>query len=129
MPSASKPSAGSINDPEVQAYFAGGYAAFRPGLVDGALRPGDQDLDGISAEVVYPGWFPMFSLPDLDLLVALQRNYNDWMADQGVKSKGRLIGLAPLPVQRPEVALQELERIIGLGFKGIVLPSNAPRGR
>ncbi len=126
---ASKPGAGSIDDPQIQAYIRGGYAAMRPGLTDGALRPDDQDLDGVSAEVLYPGWFPMFSLPDLDLLVALQRNYNDWMHGQAVASKGRLVGLAALPVQRPEVAVAELERVIDLGFKGIVLPSNAPRGR
>ncbi len=126
---ASKPSAGSLDDPEIQAYFTGGYAAMRPGLTDGARRPDDQDIDGVSAEVLYPGWFPMFSLKNLDLLVALQRNYNDWMSDQQVASKGRLVGLAALPVQRPEAAVAELERVIGLGFKGIVLPSNAPRGR
>ena len=125
---ASKPSAGSIQDPEIQAYFTGGYAAMRPGLTDGARRPDDQDIDGVSAEILYPGWFPMFSLPDLDLLVALQRNYNDWMHAQSVASKGRLVGLAALPVQRPEVAVAELKRVIKLGFKGIVIPSNAPRG-
>ena len=126
---ASKPGAVSIDDPEIQAYFTGGYAAMRPGLTDGARRPVDQDIDGISAEVLYPGWFPMFSLPDLDLLVALQRNYNDWMHGEQVASKGRLVGLAALPVQLPEVAVAELERVIDLGFKGIVIPSNAPRGR
>jgi uncharacterized protein len=126
---ASKPGAGSLDDPEIQAYITGGYAAMRPGLTDPALRPSDQDIDGVSAEILYPGWFPMFSLTDLDLMVALQRNYNDWMHRQSVASKGRLIGLAALPVQRPEVAVAELERVIDLGFKGVVLPSNAPRGR
>ncbi|MEM9513292.1 MAG: amidohydrolase family protein [Actinomycetota bacterium] len=126
---ASKPSAGSITDPEIQAYFTGGYAAMRPGLTDGARRPDDQDIDGISAEVLYPGWFPMFSLQNLDLMVALQRNYNDWMHGQQVASGGRLVGLAALPVQRPDDAVAELERVIDLGYKGIVIPSNAPRGR
>ena len=126
---ASKPGAGSIDDPEIQAYISGGYAAMRPGLTDGARRPDDQDIDGVSAEILYPGWFPMFSLGDLDLLVALQRNYNDWMHAQSVASQGRLVGLAALPVQRPEAAVAELERILDLGFKGIVIPSNAPRGR
>jgi predicted TIM-barrel fold metal-dependent hydrolase len=126
---ASKPGTGSLEDPEIQAYFKGGYAAMRPGLTDGARRPEDQDIDGVSAEILYPGWFPMFSLPNLDLLVALQRSYNDWMHNQRVASKGRLVGLAALPVQQPEVAVAELERVIKLGFKGIVIPSNAPRGR
>lgn len=126
---ASKPGTGSLEDPEIQAYFTGGYAAMRAGLTDGARRPDDQDIDGVAAEILYPGWFPMFSLQNLDLLVALQRNYNDWMHEQYVASKGRLIGLAALPVQLPEVAVAELQRVIDLGFKGIVLPSNAPRGR
>lgn len=126
---ASKPSAGSITDPEIQAYFTGGFAAMRPGLTDGARRPDDQDIDGISAEILYPGWFPMFSLPNLELMVALQRNYNNWMHGQQVASKGRLVGLAALLVQLPEVAVAELERVIKLGFKGVVIPSNAPKGR
>lgn len=126
---ASKPGAGSISDPQIQAYFTGGYAAMRPGLTDGAKRPDDQDIDGVSAEILYPGWFPMFSLPNEDLLIALQQNYNNWMHSQQVASNNRLIGLAALPVQQPEVAVAELERVIKLGFKGIVLPSNAPRGR
>lgn len=126
---ASKPGAGSINDPEIQAYFTGGYAAMRPGLTDGARRPDDQDIDGVAAEILYPGWFAMFSLPNLDLMVALQQNYNNWMHNQQVISKGRLVGLAALPVQQPELAVVELERVIKLGFKGIVIPSNAPKGR
>ena len=126
---ASKPGAGSINDPEIQAYFTGGYAAMRPGLTDGARRPDDQDIDGVSAEILYPGWFAMFNLPNLDLMVALQQNYNNWMHHQQVISKGRLVGLAALPVQQPDLAVAELERVIKLGFKGIVIPSNAPKGR
>jgi len=124
-----KPSTGTADDPEIQAYFTGGFAAMRPGLTDAALRPDDQDIDGVSAEILYPGWFPMFSLTDLDLLVALQTNYNNWMHGQQTASNGRLVGLAALPVQRPDAAVAELERVLDLGFKGIVLPSNAPRGR
>jgi len=78
----SKPSAGSIEDPPVQAYIKGGFAAMRPGLTDGSRRPDDQDIDGVSAEILHPGWFPMFSEPDLDLMVALQHNYNDWIHAQ-----------------------------------------------
>ena len=38
----------------------------------------------------YTSWFPMFDLPNLDLLMTLQQNYNDWMHAQQVASKGRL---------------------------------------
>ena len=52
---ASKPSAGSIDDPEIQAYFTGGYAAMRAGLRDGARRPDDQDIDGFLQKFCIPG--------------------------------------------------------------------------
>ena len=68
----------------------------------------------------------MFGLPNIDLLVALQRNYNNWMYSQQVASKGRLVGLAALPVQQPERAHEELARIIKMGMKGIVIPPTRP---
>lgn len=123
-----KPDAGSIEDPEIQAYLTGGYAALRPGLTDGSKRGGDQDIDGLSAEVLYPGYFPMFSFRDIDLLVALQKNYNDWLHDLCAASNGRLYGLAALPVQNPEAAVAELDRIIKKGYRGAMVPSNAPKG-
>jgi len=124
-----KPGTGTINDPEIQAYLTGGYAAMRPGLTNGALRGEDQDIDGLAAEVLYPGYFSMFSFRDVELIVALQRNYNDWMHDQCIASAGRLIGLAALPVQDPAAAVAELDRVLDLGYRGVVIPSNAPKGR
>lgn len=124
-----KPGTGTIDDPEIQAYLTGGYAAMRPGLTDGARRGEDQDVDGLAAEVLYPGYFSMFAFRDIELLVAMQRNYNDWMHAQCAISNGRLIGLAALPVQDPEAAVAELERVLDLGYRGVVIPSNAPKGR
>jgi len=124
-----KPGTGTIDDPEIQAYLTGGYAAMRPGLTDGSRRGEDQDVDGLAAEVLYPGYFSMFALRDIELLVALQRNYNDWLAEQCSASNGRLYGLAALPVQDPSQAVAELERVIGLGYRGAVIPSNAPKER
>ena len=49
-----KPGTGTADDPEIQAYVTGGYAAMRPGLTDGARRGEDQDVDGLAAEVLYP---------------------------------------------------------------------------
>ena len=72
-----KPGTGTIDDPEIRAYLTGGYAAMRGGLTDGSRRGDDQDLDGLAAEVLYPGYFSMFSMRDVELLTALQMNYND----------------------------------------------------
>ncbi len=124
-----KPDAGSIDDPEVQAYVNGGYAAMRPGLTDGSRRGEDQDLDGLAAEVLYPGYFSMFGMGNVDLLIALQKNYNDWLHEQCSASDGRLIGLAALPVQDPNAAVDELDRVLDMGYRGVVIASNAPKGR
>ena len=124
-----KPGTGTLEDPEIQAYLTGGYGAMRPGLTDGSRRGEDQDLDGLAAEVLYPGFFSMFSLRGVDLLTALQQNYNDWLYEHCSASKGRLLGLAALPVQDPGGAVAELERVIDMGYRGVIIPSNAPKDR
>lgn len=123
-----KPDVGTIEDPEIQAYLSGGYAAMRPGLVDGARRGEDQDIDGLAVEILYPGYFAMFNNRNTDLLIALQKNYNDWLHDHCEASNGRLYGLAALPVQDPKAAVEELDRVIAKGYKGVIIPSNAPKG-
>lgn len=124
-----KPGTGTVEDPEIQAYLTGGYAAMRPGLLDGARRGEDQDVDGLAAEVLYPGYFSMFGMKNTELLVALQRNYNNWLHAECAKSQGRLVGLAALPVQDPAAAITELDRVIDMGYRGVVIASNAPKGR
>jgi len=124
-----KPSAGKATDPEIINYLTGGYAAIRPGLKDGSLRGECQDADGVSAEILYPGFFSMFKTPNVELLIALEKNYNDWLKDFCDNSKGRLYGLAALPVNSPEAAVAELKRAIEMGYKGAIIPSNAPPGR
>lgn len=126
---AHKPDVGSVESPEIQAYFMGGYAAMRKGLVDGAKRGEDQDIDGVELEFLYPGYFAMFSMKNVELLVALQKNYNDWLFDHCAGAKGRLYGLAAIPVQNPEVAVQELDRVIKMGYKGAVIPCTSPSDR
>jgi hypothetical protein len=43
----------------------------------------------LSLELLYPGYFGMFSLPNVDLLVACQKNYNDWVFDYASDANGR----------------------------------------
>ena len=126
---AHKPDVETLNDPEIRAYVEGGYAAMRDGLTDGAKRGDDQDIDGVALEFLYPGYFAMFSFTNVDLLVALQKNYNDWLYDHCAASNGRLFGLAALPVQDPEAAVAELDRIIAKGYKGALIPCTSPADR
>ena len=55
-------------------------------------------------------------------MVALQKNYNDWLHDYSTASNGRLFGLAAIPVQDPDAAVEEIDRVIGMGFKGGCIP-------
>ncbi|MBU3004637.1 amidohydrolase family protein [Paraglaciecola arctica] len=123
-----KPKAGKLTDPEIINYIKGGYDVIRDGLKDGSKRGECQDADGVVAEFLYPGFFSMFKTPNLDLLVALERNYNDWLKDYCNNSNGRLYGLAALPIQNPAAAVEEFKRVLKLGYKGVIIPSNAPSG-
>lgn len=121
-----KPDVANMQAPELVALFNKGYAGMRTGLVNGAHRYEDQDIDGIAAELLYPGYFAMFGMRNVDLQVALQRNYNDWLHDYTTASNGRLFGLAAIPVQDVEAGVAELERAISLGFKGGMIPCTSP---
>ena len=124
-----KPDVAHMQDPELVALFRSGYAGMRRGLVDGAHRCEDQDLDGLAAEFLYPGYFGMFRMKNTALLVALQKNYNDWLHDYEVASNGRLHGLPAIPVQDVDSALRELQRVLKLGFKGGCIPCTSPAER
>lgn len=126
---AHKPDVSLMDDPEIQAYFTGGYAAMRTGLVDGSRRGDDQDIDGVAMEFLYPGYFAMFNFPNVELLVALQKNYNDWLFNHCSASNGRLHGLAALPVQDPQAAIAELERVLAMGYRGACIPCTSPADR
>ena len=124
-----KPDVAHMKDPELVALFDKGYAGMRRGLVDGAFRYQDQDADDLAAEFLYPGFFGMFGLPNTALLVALQKNYNDWLHDYATAADGRLFGLAAIPVQDPQAAVNELDRVLKLGFKGGCIPCTSPAQR
>ena len=64
----------------------------------------------------------MFSFENTELLVACQRNYNDWLHDYATAANGRLYGLAAIPMQDPQAAAAELERVIAMGYKGGCIP-------
>ena len=124
-----KPEVAHLNDPEMEALFRKGYEGLEPGLTDGSKRHQIQDVDGLDPEFLYPGFFAMFGFKNTELLVACQKNYNDWLADYTEASSGRLQGLPAIPVQDPRAAADELERVINLGFKGGCIPCTSPVDR
>ena len=121
-----KPEVDDLTDPAIMDILKQGYSGLREGIRLGAARHLDQDADGIAVELLYPGYFAMFSLPNVELLVACQKNYNDWLFDYAAAANGRLQGLAAIPLQDPMAGLAELRRVIGKGFKGVCIPCTSP---
>ena len=121
-----KPNVDDMSEPEIVKIMAQGYDGIREGIRNGAKRHIDQEEDGIVAEFLYPGFFGLFSFENLDLLVACQKNYNDWLHDYATSANGRLYGLAAIPIQDPDAAVEELRRVIKLGYRGGCIPCGAP---
>lgn len=90
---------------------------------DPAARLGEQDRDGVAAEVLYPsvGMVLCFH-PDIDYKVACAAAYNRWLTEYCATSPERLIGVGMAMVKTIEAGIGEVEAIHGLGLKGVMLP-------
>lgn len=102
------------------------YEDTRPGGWDPDARLKDQDLDGVSGEVVYPGvGLFVCDTPDADYELAVCQTYNDWLAEFCAAHPTRLKGAALLPGKGPiERIVAEAERAIGkLGLAAVMLPA------
>jgi predicted TIM-barrel fold metal-dependent hydrolase len=56
------------------------------------------------------------------LAPALFRAYNDWLAEHCAPNRERLLGVAMIPLQEPERAVEEAERaIVKLGHRGLFI--------
>lgn len=90
---------------------------------DPEARIGDQDRDGIAAEVIYPSvGMELCNIPDLDLKHACMRAYNRWLAEFCAPYPARLIGLGQAAVRTPDDGISELREIKAMGFRGVMLP-------
>ena len=97
----------------------------RPGCWDPDERLKDQDLDGVSGEVVYPGvGLTLVRAPDAEYLYACCRAYNDWLAEFCQPYPDRLKGVGMIPCRGPvEWAVEETERCAKLGLVSVMLPA------
>jgi predicted TIM-barrel fold metal-dependent hydrolase len=100
------------------------YRDERSGAWDPVARLADQDIDQIRAEVIYPGWLIVFSMPDITLRTACMRAYNNWIAEFCAVAPDRLIGAAQLPLARGHIdlAIAEARRAKDLGLRALMLP-------
>lgn len=95
-----------------------------------AARLAEQDVDGVSGEVLHPsmGMF-LFDLPDRELREACIRVYNDFVAEYTRHDPRRLAGLALIDLEDVAAGVSELGRAALLGLRGAMVWSSAPEQR
>jgi predicted TIM-barrel fold metal-dependent hydrolase len=102
-----------------------------PGFWDIDARLAAMDSEGIFGSVLYHGQLQALNSiigSDPELYVACVDVYNEWLSDYTNPAKGRLAGVAMLPsFVKPETARDQVQKIKGLGFKTMQMPSY-PRG-
>ena len=88
------------------------------------VRLGGLDPDGIAGGVLYPSrGMRLFQLPDGELLSAIFRAYNNWMADLWCKPyPNRLKGIAMINTDDIGEAVGELQRVAKMGLAGAMIP-------
>ena len=102
------------------------YANGKKGGFDPHARIPDMDLDGIDAAFLYPS-IGLFcgAIQDPPLAAAVARAYNRWLADYCKPYPDRLFGVAMLPMQSADLAIEEMKFARKeLGFKGAFVRPN-----
>ncbi|MGE0383112.1 MAG: amidohydrolase family protein [Gammaproteobacteria bacterium] len=95
----------------------------RMGGGDPKLRIKDMTDDGISAEILYPNAGMMiYFIEDPELSRESIRTYNDWLIEAFGAYPGRFVPTAMLPVRDVGEALAEFERVLGLGYRSVMMP-------
>jgi predicted TIM-barrel fold metal-dependent hydrolase len=94
---------------------------------DVELRVKELDADGVWAETIFPnhGTFCL-GYSDPALAMAVARVYNDYIAEAFRDYRDREIPIAVIPVRDIPAAVAEIERVAGLGLRGISLPIVPP---
>ena len=82
----------------------------------------DMDIDGIDMSIIYPSLgLMLYRVVDSELLTAIFKAYNDWMADFCSAAPDRLKGIAMLNIDNVRVGVKELERCANMGFVGAMI--------
>ncbi len=92
----------------------------------------DMDEQGVDAQVIYPtvgGQLLGKRFHDTDLLAACCRAYNDWSLEYCSTDSSRLRMAAMLPIQAPDLAVEEVNRMVEKGAACFYVRPNPVEGR
>ena len=108
------------------------FARTREAGFSNTARLTDMDEQGVDAQVIYPtvgGQILGKPFKDPELLWAVCRAYNDWSFEYCSKDPSRLFMAAMLPVQSPEFAVEEANRMAEKGARCFYIRPNPADGR
>ncbi len=92
----------------------------------------DMDEEGVDVQVIYPtvgGQILGKPFADPELLAAVCRAYNDWSIEYCSRAPERLRAAAMLPLQAPDLAVEEVRRVAARGAACFYLRPNPVQGR
>ena len=108
----------------------GVYEEVRRGGYDPHAHVEDMNLDGVSGDVVYPSvGLETWLIPSTDLLSAVFRAYNNWLAEFCAPYPDRIKGMAMVNVDVVADGVGELRRAASLGLAGATIPQRPLFGR
>ena len=94
----------------------------KPGGWDPRARIKEMEVDGVSAEVLYPTLgLRLFALEDAELQEACFQIANDWLIDYCKVHPDRLIGIPMISLYNIKNAIKELERCKKEGLVGCLI--------
>jgi predicted TIM-barrel fold metal-dependent hydrolase len=101
-----------------------GYAAAPKSVWDPAERLKEQDIDSISAEVLFTSWgLFLFSLDDDRLREACFSVFNDWAAEYVAYDRDRMKGVGLCDLADVDNGVREIHRAAELGLSGVLISS------
>ena len=101
----------------------------RPGGYDPAARLKDQDIDGVSGEVLYATYaMQLYVMPDAELQEAAFNAYNEWLVEMCSQAPDRLVGLALISMYNVDHAVKALQRWAKRGLRGAMIANVPPEG-
>ena len=101
----------------------------RPGGYDPVARLKDQEMDGVSAEVLYPTYaMNLYAMPDGELQEASFNAYNEWLVEMCSQAPDRLVGLALISVHDVDRAAKSLQHWAKRGMRGAMVAAVPPEG-
>jgi predicted TIM-barrel fold metal-dependent hydrolase len=108
------------------------FAKTRAAGFSAASRIEDMDAQGVDAQVIYPtvgGQLLGKPFRDTELLAACCRAYNDWSLEYCSTEPARLRMAAMLPMQAPDLAIEEARRTAARGAACYYVRPNPIEGR